>query len=171
MELPRLTAEEFTAISVEGVKPIPQERVLSNTAGQIVAVPVSQIREETGQEIQLTPQEQVSDCVIEQTVNIPIQQMLEQTIEVAKAIPQERVDIPDVVQRQSPMVQKSQNTIETPQVQHIDKIGHFPDVQEGQTVQKTVEIPVGVSMTAQRSEPQQIKLHRKPSRIHRPSPS
>ena len=125
MELQTLRAEELTAIHVEGVKPIPHERVLSNTVEQMVAVPVPQIREEIGQEIQLIPQSRISECVSEQTVNIPIQQ--------------------------SSMVQKSQKTIETPQ--HMDKVADFPHVQEGQTVQKTVEIPVGVSMTAESRAP------------------
>ena len=182
MELQTLRAEELTAIHVEGVKPIPHERVLSNTVEQIVAVPVPQIREEMWQKIQLNPQDRMSDriveqnvnipilqeiqleiqlipqsriseCVSEQTVNIPIQQRLEQTVEVVRAIAQERVDIPGVAQRQCPMVQMSQKTIETPQVQHMDKVAYFPHVQEGQTVQKTVEIPVGISMTAQSRAP------------------
>ena len=45
------------------------------------------------------------------------------------------------------MVQKSQKTIEIPQVQHIDNVVDFPAVQVVQTVQKTLEIPVEIPMT------------------------
>ena len=135
------------------VKHIPQEHMQHCLEEQNVDVPVPHCRKETGEVIQLLPQDRISDSVVEQTVNIPVQQMLEQTVEVVKVIPQESADIPVVAQRQTSMVQKSQKTIEIPQVQRIDNVAGVPHVQEGQTVQKTVEIPVGVSMTAQSRAP------------------
>merc|ERR1712122_408361 len=56
------------------------------------------------------------------------------------------VDIPVVAQRQIPMVQTVQKTIEIPQLQYIDKVVDVPVVQvvqvpQVQVVEKTVEIP------------------------------
>merc|ERR1711945_75660 len=56
------------------------------------------------------------------------------------------VDIPVVAQRQIPMVQTVQKTIEIPQMQYIDKVVDVPVVQvmqvpQVQVVEKTVEIP------------------------------
>merc|ERR1712135_84199 len=56
------------------------------------------------------------------------------------------VDIPVVAQRQIPMVQTVQKTIEIPQLQYVDKVVDVPVVQvvqvpQVQIVEKTVEIP------------------------------
>merc|ERR1711945_20320 len=56
------------------------------------------------------------------------------------------VDIPVVAQRQIPMVQTVQKTIEIPQLQYVDKVVDVPVVQvvqvpQVQVVEKTVEIP------------------------------
>merc|ERR1719273_2819188 len=56
------------------------------------------------------------------------------------------VDIPVVVQRQVPMVQKAQKTVEVPQVQYIDKVVDVPvvrvvDIPQVQVVEKIVDIP------------------------------
>merc|ERR1711916_268845 len=56
------------------------------------------------------------------------------------------VDVPVVMQRQLPTIQKVQKTVEVPQIQYIDKIVDVPVVMQRQvptiqTVQKTVEVP------------------------------
>merc|ERR1712064_178886 len=48
------------------------------------------------------------------------------------------VDIPVVAQRQIPMVQTVQKTVEIPQLQYIDKVVDVPVVQ---IVEKIVEVP------------------------------
>ena len=114
-------------------------------------VPVPHVMEQTTEVVKLIPQERGQNRTMEQITDVPVSQIQEQTVEVVKAIPQERVPVGS--QRQTPMVQKSQKTIEIPQAQYSDEVVDFPDVQEEQKVQKTVEIPVGVSMTAQRRAP------------------
>ena len=92
--------------------------------------------------------------MVQKTMENPMVQMAQKTMKNLQAqFLDEVVGMPVVVQRKVAMVQKSQKTIEIPQAQHIDEVVDFPDVQEEQTVQKTVEIPVGVSMTAQRRAP------------------
>ena len=136
MELQTLRAEKLTAIHVEGVKPIADERVLSNTPKQKIAVPVPQIREEIVQKIQLSPKDRMSDRIVEQNVNISTPEEIQLVIQL---IPQSRISecvseqIVNTPIQQSPMVRKSQKTIETPQVQHMVKVADFPYVQERQT--------------------------------------
>ena len=76
------------------------------------------------------------------------------------------VDVPVVLQHQMPTIQQVQQTVEFPQVQHIDRIVDLPAVRQHQepiiTIdQKTVEVPhtqfidrvLDVPVTAQRQVP------------------
>ena len=56
------------------------------------------------------------------------------------------VDVPVVVQRRVPTVQRVKQTVEVPQVQYIDKVTDVPVVVQRQVpaiqqVQKTFEVP------------------------------
>ena len=58
---------------------------------QIVPLPVSRIREETGEMMKRIPQERIFDHTVEQFVDHHVQQIREKTVEVMKVIPKERV--------------------------------------------------------------------------------
>ena len=67
------------------VKHVPQERVQSNTAEDVVAVAAPRTRQETGHVIQLVPQDRISDRNGEQIANIPIPQIREELVEMTHA--------------------------------------------------------------------------------------
>ena len=96
------------------VKHVPQERVQSNTAEDIVAVAAPRIRQETGQVIQMVPQDRISDLNGEQIADIPIPQIQEELVEMIQLMPRERkseciveqfVVMPAVLQQQAPVAQ------------------------------------------------------------------
>ena len=109
-------------------------------------------------------QERIQERIVVEK-DIPVPHMMEKTIEVVKLSPQGHVQNRTVEQIiDMPVV--VQETVETPQIQLIV-----------QKVQKTAEVPQAQStdnvmnaLWSCRGKFQQFKLHRKPSRIHRPSP-
>ena len=66
----------------EVVKTIPRRRFQHHTEGQVIDVPVSEIREEIGEVNQLTPQERI---------DVPVSQIRRDIWKIIQLIPQERV--------------------------------------------------------------------------------
>merc|ERR1719446_645412 len=57
------------------------------------------------------------------------------------------VDVPVVKQREVPMVQKVQRTVEVPQIQYVDRAVHVPQVKQRQvpmvqTIERQVDVPM-----------------------------
>ena len=81
------------------------------------------------------------------TVKVKKPEIIEKRVEVPHVQYINKVtDVPVVVQRQVPTIQKVQKTVDVPQFQHIDRIMDLPVVKRHQEptiqrVQKTVEVP------------------------------
>ena len=79
--------------------------------------------------VRLTPEERVQQRTVEQIHHVPVPQVVGEIVEVVQIIPQERMskriidriaDVPVVMQRQVPIIQTVQKTVEVPQVQFLD---------------------------------------------------
>ena len=81
---------------IEVVRQIPHERIQQRTVEQIVHVSVAQVVEEMAGVVQIIPQERVSKRIIDRIVDVPV-----------------------VMQRQVPIIQTVQKTVEVPQVQSL----------------------------------------------------
>ena len=102
--------------NIEGVRPIPQERVQTSTVAQKTA------------EI---PQVQFIDSVVDASVvqqrQVPTAQTVQKTTQNPRArFLDEVVGMPVLVQHKVAMVQRVQKTVEVPQIQYIDKIVEAP---------------------------------------------
>ena len=63
--------------------------VQSCTTKQIIDVPFSRIRKETGEDIKVVPQDRISDCITERGVDVAVPEIQEQDVEEVKHIAQE----------------------------------------------------------------------------------
>ena len=84
----------------------------------------SHVKGETTRVVNPTPQEQVPNRTMEQIVASRVSHCQEVIAEVLKAIPQERVQQP--MQRQVPAAQMTQNTVQSPLGQHMDRAMDIP---------------------------------------------
>ena len=82
---------------IEVVRLIPQESVHQRTVEHIVRVPVPQVGE-VSEVVQIIPQDRISERIIDRIVDVQVV----------------------VMQRQVPMIQTVQKTMEVPQVQFLD---------------------------------------------------
>ena len=83
---------------IEVVRLIPQESVHQRTVEQFVRVSVPQVGEEISEVVQITLQDRISERIIDRIVDVPVV----------------------VMQRQVPIIQTVQKTMEVPQVQFLD---------------------------------------------------
>ena len=109
-------------------------------------VPVPHMMEKTIEVMKLIPQERVQNRTVEQVIDVPVLQ-IQETVEVPQIqLIDEVVDVPVVVQRQVPTVEKVQKTVKVRQVQFIDKVVDAPVIVQRQVpaiqvAQKTVKDP------------------------------
>ena len=116
-------------------------------------VPIVQKVQRTVEVPQARSTDKVMDVPVIMQGQVPAVQVVPKTVDPQTQFIDGVVDTPVVQQRQVPTVQTVQKTMDNLQAQFLDEVVDFPDVQEEQTVQKSVGIPVGVSMTAQRRAP------------------
>ena len=83
---------------IEVVRLIPQESVHQRIVEQIVPVSVPQVGEEISEVVQIILQDRISERIIDRIVDVPVV----------------------VMQRQVPIIQTVQKTMEVPQVQFLD---------------------------------------------------
>ena len=109
-------------------------------------VPVPHMMDKTIEVVKLSPQERVQNRTVEQIIDVPTLQ-IQETVEVPQVqFIDKAVDVPVVIQRQVPTVQKMQKTAEVPQVQFIDKVVDVPVIMQRQfpavqVAKKTVKDP------------------------------
>ena len=103
----------------------PPTKLMKHTTEEIIDILVPHVMEKTIEVVNLIPQEQVQNHRVEQFID-------------------KAVDVPIIVQRQVPIVQKVQKTVEVFQTQFINKVVDVPvhmqrQVPAVQVVQKTAE--------------------------------
>ena len=144
--------------------PIEETKILQRTTERVMDIPVPQVAEESIEMFNVLSQDHVQqrnvERTIEETIDVPVTRVMEKTIEGVKQIPQvqktvevpqiqfidEAVDVPVVMRRQVPVVQKMQKTVEASQVQSTDEVmnalvtmqRHVPAVQ---VAQKSIASP------------------------------
>ena len=124
----------------------PSHKRIQECTVEETVVPVPHMMEKTIEVVKLIPQERFQNRTAEQIIDVPILQ-IQETVEVHQVqFIDKAVDVPVVMHRQVPTVQKMQKTAEVPQVQFIDKVVDAPMIMQRQVpaiqvAQKTVKDP------------------------------
>ena len=137
---------------------IRQERTQEHTVEE-TEFPVPHMMEKTIEVVKLIPQEKVQNRTMERIIDMPVMAQHQ----VQKRLPRflqtefidKAVDVPVVMQRQVPTVQKVQKTAEVPQVKFIHKVVDAPVIMRRQVpaiqvAQKTVKDPETQSIVKNR---------------------
>ena len=123
-----------------------QEQIQKRIVEETTDIPVPHMMEKTIEFVKLLPQEQIQNRTMERIIDVPVLQ-IQETVEVPQVqFIDKAMDVPVVMQRQVPTVQKVQKTAEVPQVQFIDKVVDAPVIMKRQVpaiqvAQKTVKDP------------------------------